>query len=837
MNARFRMQTIAMMMYNLPKFFIAFCFVIFLTLLAGNAFSQATTEDISATFLYSFSSSEPISQGTVLYYEVSLSCTGGLAVDSPANTIINFDFPYIGYSGVSQVFNMEESGLYKIQENYTLTLSSEELGDSFNFQQTNYWIYSNSGPNVAFFQIDDMYVDNYSWTAFPSDTFGIEDVFPHIGRPGQTGYFQIKILRDINAGEAIQLSIEGNAKWHKSSSVSSIGNIGDTLSGLVLIYNLRQLTSQQFNAILGCTELKYVLTQVILDPYLYYLDEVVLNRMSELAKAGKRLVIQLWFGSGMYYNWSYCGYPNIAMQQEVRDYLFGVIDTTIDAIGPWNIYGVHLLEEDGHFGVDIDKPGYWWYNRGWVYSGEEDGDPYNNYTNLIELYGGKSTWSSKVPNINQYNNLFKSETNLDMNKQYMDPLANKVLDRWMARRLWAGAHREFFQHIVKKYPNIKRFIWGNLAYEWNGTAIDALSDLVDGVIANPYTNTLCMHHWFSGIRKLLPKAELLALLEDSTDTSKKDIRTATAYLNGASAIGFFGTIKNKTWETSLDIWKKISVLPVLRNTQPKILIVSYNTDSGYSTSKQMLQFFRLPTAMHTRDASDINLSQYKIIIIHNSTSFRNDLSLLYYNMTGYGPDDKELKNWVKSGGILVITSATFLKDNSFFISEENIAWTENQDISNELQPVTFCCSSDIASKYNIGICYTLLARVRKLSWGSDIIYDELPIGGVAEYGLGRIVILPIFHNDTVLLNEQVPDEYRNQCIKNMTNYIADVVRGVAMIRDSSGLLANEIISQSEPFGLLLNNMENNIEVKTVFDILSQNFSCKIMKSGDCILGD
>jgi hypothetical protein len=733
---------------------------------------------------------------------------------------------------------MEDIGLYQITETYNLTLSCEELGFfPPPIERTDYWTYDNSNPNVVLFQIDDMWIDSYIYNVFPNDTFDIIDIQP-TNRPGQTSDIYIKAFRDIAAGETIQASVDVYAIWHKNSSISSIGNIGDTVSGLADIYNLRLLTSQQFKEVLECAELKYILVQVILHPDLTDIEEIELNRMIELARAGKRIVIQLWFGPARQYNWSYCSYPNIAMQQEVREYLFENIDKTIDKIGHENIYGVHLLEEDSQYGVDIDQPGYWWKNKGWVYSGYEDGYPSNNSANLGKLYGGQTAWNCQVPNINQYNSFFKAETNLDMNNLASDDLSYPVLDRWMAKRLWAGAHRKFLQHIKEKYPNIKRFIWGHQSYDENCTAIDALSDIVDGVIVNPYDDTLGMHHWFSGIRELLPKSEFLVILKDSLDTELKDIRVATAYLNGASAIGFFDTLaKQETWQTSQNIWKKISELPILRATQPKVLIINNNTFSGPSTGKKMLPFFKLPTVIYTRDAAGINLSQYKIIVLHYGNSFRNDLSLLNYNMTGYGPDDNQLKNWVKSGGILVVTSPNFLEDNQFFISKEPIAWIEITDKGNDTEPGNFCCYFNIANKYNIKQCYyDMVAWQNQIVWGDGISHDNLPIGGVTEYGSGLIVILPIFHNDNVLLDKQISDEYKVQCYKDMAYYIADVIRGVAMFHDPTGLWANEIVSQSEPFGLLLDDENNDIKVKVIFDIFNQDFSCNIYKGGNLILG-
>lgn len=619
------------------------------------------------------------------------------------------------------------------------------------------------------------------------------------------------------------------------------GNVSETkLSGLVYVNDLHLLKKEMFYRIRDCSELKYILTQVILYPGIFNQSLLERDRIVELAHAGKRVVIQIWFGPGLYYNWSYCSYPNIVMRQSVRDYLFPVIDSVITQIGPEHIYAIHLLEEDGHFGVDIDEPGDWRLNKGAVRSGKEDNNPYTNFVSLRKLYGGHSDWCYRVPNVAQYNSVFKAETGLDMDSLPNDPLAYPVLDRWMARRLWAGAHRVFLQHIKKKYPTIKCFIWAGLAYPWNGNAMDALRDIVDGYVADPYTDTLPTHHSLSGARVLLPEAESLILLYDSHNPAEKYLRAATAYVNGATAIGFFETgsraiLDQELWDSSVDIWKKISVLPVVRSAKPKVLIVSGNTDNGYSTSKRMLPFFRFPAALPERDAAGVNLSDYKIIVLHNCVSFRNDLALSRYNMTGYGPDDRELKNWVASGGLLVLTSPDFSIDSQFFVAEEHIVWTSNKWTPARDQPVTFTCKPHIASKYGIKSRYTLLAGVRQFSWGRGVSYDIFPIGGVTKYGKGRIVFLPIFHRDPVLINESTTDEYRNRWQIEMANYIADVVRGVAMVHDSSGLLAREITLPGESFGLTYEDESQS--VKTVFDKFDQAFTSSIRLSGKLILGD
>jgi hypothetical protein len=617
----------------------------------------------------------------------------------------------------------------------------------------------------------------------------------------------------------------------------------NTVSGLIYINDLYLLTQEQFEKVRDCREIKYVSNMMSLHPSELYtgVHAIERDRIIELAKAGKRLIIKVWFGSGGYYNWSYCSYPNIAMQQEVRDYLFSVIDNAIDRIGPEYIYGMHLLEEDGHFAVDIDEPGDWRKNKGAVRSGKEDGDVYNNFSNLRARYHGPSDWTPAVPNIAQYNSVFKAETGLDMNNVPQDdPVAYPILDRWMARRLWAGAHRAFLQHLKAKYPNIRRFVWGNIAQPWNGTDIGSLKDIVDGVISDPYQDVISIQHSLSGLKTLLPQAEHLVLLLGSPDISTKYMRAATAYLNGATAVGFFEKALNdeKLWDANVKIWKKLSIMPVIKDARPKVLIITGNTDNGYSTSKIMLPFFKFPAVLTDRDATNVDLSQYKMVVLHYCTSFRNDIALSKYNAKGYGPDDRKLKDWVASGGLLVITSPyRFPIDSKFFLAEERIAWTTGSSVAENF-PVKFTCGARIAEKYGIKPTYTLLGGVSEISWGRNrnTLYDKLPIGGVAKYGDGKIVILPIYHRDSILLDPNTTEEFRALWKKEVANYIADVIRGVVRLYDSSGTLIQEIDSPGEPFNLEWKDKNRGISVKVIFEWYNQKISSEIIKSGEYIMG-
>lgn len=607
-----------------------------------------------------------------------------------------------------------------------------------------------------------------------------------------------------------------------NSSVLGIG-------GLVYVNDLHTLTEEDFAKIRDGKEVEYILNQVILYPSIFSGNNArERDRIIELAEAGKKVVIQFWFGPGGWYNWSYCSYPNIAMQKEVRDYLFQVIDRAIDQIGPEHIYGAHLLEEDSYFAIDIDEPGDWRQNKGAVRSGYEDGSAYTNFGKLNKLYGIYGPWDPKVPNVGQYSPEFMAETGLDM-YNLRSSLAWAVSKQWVKHRLWAGAHKEFFKHLEEKYPTIRKFVWGGGGL-LSGSTMDGLRDVVDGVITDLYWWSYGNHLGYSYMRTLLPDAEHLTILWGKADEADKRHRFATAYLNGISAAGFFEDLGSGAasfmnpgrWAVNKRIFQDISRLPVAK-PQHEILIITANIDNGFSTTPIMLPIFRLPANVYYRDAAELGLSEYKMIVLQSCTSYRNDLALSRYNMFAFGPDDQRLEDWVASGGILVMTSTNYSSSAEFFLAKKGLLWTvPGYDVT---QPVTYSCSSSVARKYNIKSSYTLLTAARRLQWGSGVYVDQLPIGGVMEYGRGRIVIIPAFLPLGPFLALPLNERYERQ--REIAYYIADVVRGVAMLHDQSGHLAEQIVSPGEPFGLAWEDKANGITVRIVFDRFNQTPSSEI----------
>ena len=118
--------------------------------------------------------------------------------------------------------------------------------------------------------------------------------------------------------------------------------------GCMVYNNGLRFSEEELQRLEASTEVQYVGVQIggIAPHY----REVA----SRLAASGKKLVVQVWYGS-----WSRFSFANIAMDSKIRaDFFREIIDPVIDAIGPENIHAIHMLEETGmQFATDSLEPG------------------------------------------------------------------------------------------------------------------------------------------------------------------------------------------------------------------------------------------------------------------------------------------------------------------------------------------------------------------------------------------------------------------------------------------------------------------------------------------------
>ena len=117
------------------------------------------------------------------------------------------------------------------------------------------------------------------------------------------------------------------------------------------------MPEDQYQRLLNSRETEYVGIQLACSPD--FKDEQTQERVRQLVKAGKKIVLQIWFGMGPPFSWERYNFPNIALDSVVREEFFAsATDVMIDYFGRENLYAVHLMEETGmQFGWDVDMPG------------------------------------------------------------------------------------------------------------------------------------------------------------------------------------------------------------------------------------------------------------------------------------------------------------------------------------------------------------------------------------------------------------------------------------------------------------------------------------------------
>ena len=119
-------------------------------------------------------------------------------------------------------------------------------------------------------------------------------------------------------------------------------------------------SEEQLNEVLEKDDYEYILFQVIRSDKVGAALEGELaplrRRLEKLVQAGKKPILEIWWGGGDRWSWEKWSLANIAMNESIRAEFFNQItDPIIDALGPQNLYGAHLLEELGlQFGTDAE---------------------------------------------------------------------------------------------------------------------------------------------------------------------------------------------------------------------------------------------------------------------------------------------------------------------------------------------------------------------------------------------------------------------------------------------------------------------------------------------------
>jgi hypothetical protein len=403
-----------------------------------------------------------------------------------------------------------------------------------------------------------------------------------------------------------------------------------------------------------------------------------IRKLKEIAY-GKKLLIQLWWGPGGRYNWSYHSLTGLAYEPEVREDFFAETDRIINGVGPERIYGVFLLEECGFFGVDIDVPGDWKKNKYHISDGREDGNPYNNNR------PDQPAWSPERLNIKRYNETFKKETGLDMKKSPVWGDEEKFVFRRWCERTAALAEIEFFKHVRAKFPKIKTFTWYAPAYpNYMTSNFNLYKGWLDGAITDPYYMVNFNYQVYRAYKTIMPEIELVIVIYGGY--LKKDIKArhlANAWLGGADTICFFEGLPDmkfgvekkedigfadqyrKEWGESMEwqspgVWdlnrELLSAMKPLKafNKHASILLVSGNWDCNWQASSKYysgLTFFDTvpPDFVHM-----VELEKYSMLIAQQCPFSDYREYQAKYRVTGPGLDIAMVKDYLDKGGILVI---------------------------------------------------------------------------------------------------------------------------------------------------------------------------------------
>ncbi len=383
--------------------------------------------------------------------------------------------------------------------------------------------------------------------------------------------------------------------------------------GGTYLYHLN-VPEDAWQRLLAAPEVTYICSQFSCGA----IGEQEARRVREAKAAGKRVVAQLWWGGSGRFNWSYYSLANIAMDPEIRRaFCDNVLDPTLAALGPENLYGAHLLEETGmQFGTDVDEPG----DPVDLWDGDDNGSNWDQPALLgaggVPGYIG----GPYILNVRRYAERFTRDTGLDLRGA---PLWSgrdfTVYRQWVAVNLQAGAANAFADHLHAKYPGLKAFTWDGPAWDGCGaTNLVAMRDHIDGLIMDPYSDAPGNYAAVRAARLLAPSAEIIAVLWGVDDQPAGEMvnRFTSAYLGGADVLAYFGdTSQNgdQTWQERLTQVRPFLRLPAFTH-HPRVLLITGHTQD-WAGSPSMLTGLISYDVVPALEAPSVPLAPYDLVIL------------------------------------------------------------------------------------------------------------------------------------------------------------------------------------------------------------------------------
>ena len=366
-----------------------------------------------------------------------------------------------------------------------------------------------------------------------------------------------------------------------------------------------------------------------------YAPSLQQQRAAELHRAGKKLIVDLWFGSTEPFSWRRFNFPNVALDPQIRQEFFTkCVDPWLKYWGAENLYAVHLMEETGmQFGWDADVPGYPGDQLGYGNS--------NSYDNPSSFLWSRGVSGPYVLSIRKFADRLQQDTGLDVRLAAVwNSAENTRFNTWVQQNMEAGAHIQFARYLHQKHPGLRVYAFNT------GVALLPQSEVLDGQFIDPYIGTTSVYTGLRHFRKLMrPEADLVAMMWGNRDKplSQRMPQQAACFLAGADILSTYG---DKECES--DEWMKVvhdSVKPFVGlprfQARPEVLYLG----GGVFGSAVLTAGDWWITGFASYDVADPwmtsgvqspldKLGQYKLIFGWNHTR-------------------PEVEAWVRQGGILV----------------------------------------------------------------------------------------------------------------------------------------------------------------------------------------
>ncbi len=439
----------------------------------------------------------------------------------------------------------------------------------------------------------------------------------------------------------------------------------DRIRTAVIVYGLNRLSEEAYQRILGAPEVEYVLFQQTLREE--GVPGLTCTRAAELAAAGKRNVLQIWWGPTWPHPWSKYSFANIALDEDVReDFWREVVDYEIDAIGAQNLYGAHLMEETGmQFGTDVQF--------------REDPDDFDTFEDNGRSYdhpfwsGWKKEYYGKtdIPNVIRHEDDFRALVGFGFeDDESWEPWQWHLFNRWVSTRLQSGGQVEFAKHIHERYPGLKAFNWDSLLWGGENPRTDhhLEAEYFDGVILDAYGDPGRGYMTQRAFRLLYPDKEIIHISwggagEDRQTTLAERRQHVTApYMAGHDVIGFWSSPANYTlpekWAEDTELLGRLQTLTHFEH-HPRLLIISARISDIYSLpfSLTCLSDFDI---LPIWEAHDADLSGYDTLIL-DTTGPPGDGEMLW-NAEAFAAehhfpgllDYKRINAFVEGGGAVIM---------------------------------------------------------------------------------------------------------------------------------------------------------------------------------------